>query len=257
MTYLEKRENKEKLLQKRKEYNKEYRLNNKEKIAEKAKEYYIYNKEQIKENTKKYQKKYYLENKKEKKIYDKKHKKEYYLKNKEKIKEWKENNKETLKEYCLKNKEKTKEYQKQYRLDNKQQLSEKKKKYNKINSQHINKQKNNKKQTDLLFKLTCNIRSLICHSIKRQGYAKKSRTYQILGCTYEEFKQHLERQFTFGMNWENQGEWHLDHVYPVSLAKDEQELIKLNHYTNFQPLWAIDNLLKGNKVIANTQIKLV
>ena len=59
------------------------------------------------------------------------------------------------------------------------------------------------------------------------------------------------------MNWENQGEWHLDHIYPVSLAKDEQELIKLNHYTNFQPLWAADNLLKGNKVIANTQIKLV
>lgn len=86
------------------------------------------------------------------------------------------------------------------------------------------------------------IRYLIYISIKKQGYTKRSRTYKILGCTYEEFKIHLENQFTDGMTWENQGEWHLDHIYPVSLAKNEEELIKLNHYTNFQPLWAEDNL---------------
>ena len=51
------------------------------------------------------------------------------------------------------------------------------------------------------------------------------------------------------MNWENAGKWHLDHIYPVSLAKDEEELLKLNHYTNFQPLWAVDNIKKGNKII--------
>ena len=59
------------------------------------------------------------------------------------------------------------------------------------------------------------------------------------------------------MNWDNLGEWHLDHIYPVSLSKDEEELIKLNHYTNFQPLWAIDNMIKGNKIIDNKQLKLI
>jgi hypothetical protein len=50
------------------------------------------------------------------------------------------------------------------------------------------------------------------------------------------------------MDWNNQGQWHLDHIYPVSLATNETHLIKLNHYTNFQPLWAIDNIKKGNKL---------
>jgi len=51
------------------------------------------------------------------------------------------------------------------------------------------------------------------------------------------------------MTWENQGLWHMDHIYPVSRATDEEHLIKLNHYTNFQPLWAEDNIKKSNKII--------
>lgn len=105
-----------------------------------------------------------------------------------------------------------------------------------------------RKKIDPLFKLTHNIRSLINSSIKNKGFTKRSQTYKILGCTYEEFKIYLENQFTDGMTWQNQGKWHLDHIYPVSLAKDEEELIKLNHYTNFQPLWAEDNLKKSNKI---------
>ena len=50
------------------------------------------------------------------------------------------------------------------------------------------------------------------------------------------------------MSWSNHGEWHLDHIYPVSLAKDQNHVIELNHYTNFQPLWASDNLSKGNRL---------
>jgi len=104
--------------------------------------------------------------------------------------------------------------------------------------------------------LRYNISSLILRSFKRNGYTKKSQSNKILGCSFEEFKQHLERQFTKGMTWENQGQWHLDHIYPMSLAKDEEEIIRLNHYTNFQPLWAIDNIKKGNKII-NKQLTLI
>ena len=51
------------------------------------------------------------------------------------------------------------------------------------------------------------------------------------------------------MTLENHGEWHLDHIIPLAIAKTEEEIIKLNHYTNFQPLWAIDNLKKGAKIL--------
>ncbi len=49
------------------------------------------------------------------------------------------------------------------------------------------------------------------------------------------------------MTWENHGEWHIDHIIPISWGKTESEVIELNHYTNFQPLWAKDNLSKGNR----------
>ena len=176
--------------------------------------------------------------------------KEYRENNKEKLneyfKEYYENNKEKHKEYCKEyrenNKEKHKEYRKEYYENNKEKIKEYRKGYLKEYTKQ-------RKKTDTLFKLRCTIRSLICTSIKKQGYTKQSKTCKILGCTYEEFKIHLENQFTDGMTWENQGEWHLDHIYPVSLAKDEEELIKLNHYTNFQPLWAEDNRKKSNKII--------
>jgi len=182
------------------------------------------------------------------------------------------NKKEYLKKYRLKNKEKQKEYIKIYREKNKVKIKEKVKEYDKNNKQKkkkydkeykennkekIKKYQKNRRETDPIFKLNGNIRSLVYMSLKKQGYTKKSMTYQILGCTYEEFKLHLERQFKVGMSWGNQGLWHLDHIYPVSLAKDEQELIRLNHYTNFQPMWAIENIIKGNKIIPNTQIKLI
>jgi hypothetical protein len=67
----------------------------------------------------------------------------------------------------------------------------------------------------------------------------------------EEFWNHLEKQFTYGMTKENHGRngWHIDHIIPLSSAKNQQELEKLLHYTNCRPLWAKDNLIKGNKII--------
>ena len=199
-------------------------------------------------------------------------KKEYYKKNIIIIKQ-------KAIEYTLKNKIERKEYDKNYRIINKEILKEKSRvRYNSVIGKEKAKQRdlkyyeNNKKQIikrncnyikkrkliDPLFKLRHNISTLIYNKFnQKNGYTKKSKTSGYLGCTFEEFKMHLEKQFTEGMTWGNQGQWHLDHIYPVSLAKDEEELIRLNHYTNFQPLWAIDNLKKGNKIIDNKQLKLI
>lgn len=172
--------------------------------------------------------------------------KQYHLDNKERISE-------RSKQYRLNNKEKISESKKKYYLNNKKIILQYRKQYYLENKNIIRKYQNkwekNRKQTCPLFKLRRNIRNRISESIKNKGYYKKSNTNKILGCDFETFKAHLEKQFVKGMNWNNYGKWHLDHIYPVSLARDEAHLIELNHYTNFQPLWAFDNMSKGNKIL--------
>ena len=105
--------------------------------------------------------------------------------------------------------------------------------------------------TDDIFKLKGNISSLIRISIKNAGYKKSqlrlTKTDLILGCTTDFFKKFLEEKFIEGMSWDNHGEWHIDHKTPVSWGENEDDIYILNHYTNFQTLWAFDNLSKGNR----------
>ena len=72
---------------------------------------------------------------------------------------------------------------------------------------------------------------------------------EILGCDWITAHNYLECRFTEGMNWNNYGEWHIDHIIPLASAKSNEELITLCHYTNLQPLWAFDNLSKGSKIL--------
>ena len=69
----------------------------------------------------------------------------------------------------------------------------------------------------------------------------------MLGIDLACFKSYIESKFQEGMNWDNYGQWHVDHIKPLSLATTEQQIIELNHYTNLQPLWAVDNIKKSNK----------
>ncbi|MDD4242888.1 MAG: hypothetical protein PHG08_01115 [Bacilli bacterium] len=167
-------------------------------------------------------------------------------------KEYYKTNAEQLIEYYKVNAEQKKEYQKEYQKDNVEKIKERKKEYNKSNVEQIKEYKKEynkqRKLVDPLYKLSCNIRILIVNYFKRNGFKKTSKTSAILGCTFEEFKLHIEKQFKEGMSWDNRELWHLDHIYPVSMAESEEHLLQLNHYTNFQPLWAEDNLKKGNKL---------
>jgi len=89
------------------------------------------------------------------------------------------------------------------------------------------------------------IRQSVRKSFKRNGYTKKSKTYGILGNDWETVKNHFEFLFQPGMSWDNHGEWEIDHIKPLYGAKNENDVIKLCHYTNLQPLWKLDNKLKG------------
>ena len=84
------------------------------------------------------------------------------------------------------------------------------------------------------------------------GETKAGHTEELLGCSIEEVRNHLERLFQPGMTWDNWGKygWHIDHIIPVSYFdfSDPEQQYWAFHYTNLQPLWAVDNLRKGNKI---------
>jgi hypothetical protein len=164
--------------------------------------------------------------------------------------------KERLKKYRENNIEKTKKYKKEWDKNNPEKLK------NNIEKYKPNRRKNYKKRinNEPLFKLKTNISGLIKQSLKRKGYSKQSKSATILDCSYEEFKLYLESKFKPWMNWDNCGNpkdgilelnktWDIDHIIPLSSAKTEEDVIKLNHYTNLQPLCSYTNrIIKKGKI---------
>src|SRR5690554_259063 len=106
----------------------------------------------------------------------------------------------------------------------------------------------NKMESDPVYAIKIIVRGSISDAIKRMGYTKRNRSYQILGCSWEFLKGYLEAKFQPGMTWENRGQWEVDHIVPISSAVTEDDVIRLNHYTNLQPLWKCDNRAKGAKL---------
>ena len=152
------------------------------------------------------------------------------------------------KKYYVSNKNKRIEYQIDRYNNNRQDLLDYQKKHNKENREQYNQYRRNKLKTDELFSITYKLRGLILNSLKRFNWTKKSTTFEIIGCSPIKFKKYFEKLFQPGMTWQNHGEWHYDHIIPLSSATTEEEVIKLNHYTNLQPLWAEDNLRKSDKI---------
>lgn len=93
--------------------------------------------------------------------------------------------------------------------------------------------------------LAANLRSRLSKAVRRQQLTCSA--VDDLSCSLEELKKHLESKFKHGMTWDNYGDWHIDHIKPLVLATNEIELKTLCHYTNLQPLWAKENLSKGDR----------
>mgnify|MGYP002032530180 CR=1 FL=1 len=136
-------------------------------------------------------------------------------------------------EYYQKNKDKIRDRLKQYRQEHKQERNE----YVK-----------NKYKTDINYKLSELLRNRVRKAIK--SYKRPGSAVKDLGCTVQELKDHLELQFKPGMTWDNHGQWHIDHIKPLSIfdLSDPEQFMEACHYSNLQPLWAKDNLSKSNKV---------
>jgi hypothetical protein len=182
-----------------------------------------------------------------------------------KQKEWRVNNSETLKEREKKKRETNygniKKNNKKYYINNVDKVNERNREWRK-NNPNRSKEFSKKwkiKNLDKIkqytqipeIKVSHNMRCRINEYLKIHNISKKNKTFDIVGCTPEFLKEHLERQFKVDMNWDNYGihGWHIDHKIPLSSAKTEEEIYKLCHYTNLQPLWAEENLKKSNKLI--------
>jgi hypothetical protein len=133
--------------------------------------------------------------------------------------------------------------------------------YDKNNKDAINKKRREhyrkKIKTDALFKLKNKIRLSIIKAFKQNSLSKTSKTLSIIGCSFEELKKRIESKFEPWMNWGNHGlyngtegyGWDLDHIIPLSSAKTEEDIIRLNHYTNLQPLCSyINRVIKKNEL---------
>jgi hypothetical protein len=179
------------------------------------------NKNKVKENNKTY----YKINKDK----SKNNRKNYYASNKDKIKvqtkAYREVNKEKIKNWRVNNKDKIKVYNKEY--------------------------ESKRRILDPVFKLNRNLRIRLNTALKNNY--KSGSAVRDLGCTIEELKVYLESKFQPGMTWSNYGMygWHIDHIKPLSSfdLSDRKQFLKACHYTNLQPLWASENLIKSNKLI--------
>ena len=129
--------------------------------------------------------------------------------------------------------EKRKEWQKKYYVENSEKLKEDRKEY-----------KRNRRENDPLYKIKNNLSVSIRRAFKNLNYSKDTSVYKAIGCSPDELKSYIESKFESWMNWDNRGlyngdfnyGWDLDHIMPLSEAKTPEDIIRLNHYTNLQPL---------------------
>lgn len=174
----------------------------------------------------------------------------YYLANKEKIKD-------STREWKLKNSEKVREFNRKHDRKNALRNRKRKRAYEKSRGDAHKEMKRAyhlKRLQEPQYRLREILRRVLPNALRNYRGKKHSSALDLLGCSLENLKSHIEHQFRDGMTWENYGRrsWHIDHIRPISsfdLTRLEEQKVCF-HYTNLQPLWANENLSKGNRIFA-------
>ena len=221
-----------------------------QKIKEYRKRYYFANKLNIKEQSRQWRK-----NNPER---DKELHKQWAIKNKEKIlqsvrkatKKWVANHPQKAKriwlDYYYRNREKIlQEKKKNY---NSVIECAKAEKYRRANLDKVRAYVKKRRKEDVQYRLASYLRSRLAGFLR--GKERHGSAVKLLGCSLDELKIHLEKQFESDMTWSNYGKWHLDHKIPLSSfdLTDISHLQQACHHTNLQPLWARENIIKSNKL---------
>jgi len=152
--------------------------------------------------------------------------------------------------YLVLNKEQVLKTIRDYRNNNRDKILEKRKSHNDRWYQLYGKQYyRNRYRCDINFRIRTSLRARLNKA--RYNNQKNGSAISDLGCSIQELRIYLESLFLPAMSWENYGEWHIDHIMPLSKfnLQDSNEVKKACHYSNLQPLWAKDNYSKGNKIV--------
>lgn len=200
-----------------------------------------------------YQREWNKKNRDKKREMDKK----YRENNKEKIKEihklWREKNIEKIREQARdkykENPKIFKERKKKYIENNIEKVKEQRRIYKMNNKDKIAKYEREKRKNNPKYRLKSNLNSLIGQYRRRYNYTGNKTIKEMLGCDIDFFVEYLEGKFKDEMTLDNYGEWTIDHIIPISQVKTQEDIEKLNHYTNLQPLWAKENSSKGKKIL--------
>lgn len=227
-----------------------WRSNNKEKVAEYKLKYREDNREKIAEYKRIYNKANADKIAKQKREYNKKNKDkiaknkaEYYLSNHERFLE-------KSREYCAENREANTKRAREWRKSNPERDAENHRRWREENREYLADYRKARWKENAQYRLSCLLRTRLNKFVS--GGIKSGSAVSDLGCSVHELKDHLESQFKEGMTWDNLGVggWHIDHIVPLSSfdLTDREQLLEACHYTNLQPLWAEENLRKGNKI---------
>jgi hypothetical protein len=163
---------------------------------------------------------------------------------------------ESDKRHYLKNREKRLQYFSDWQKDNRDHLNEYHQKWreNNIDSHREYKRKYEKyrKDTDPIYKLINNFRTAIYQVLKENQVQKNGHYFDILKYSPENLIEHLENKFKDNMTWDNYGEWHVDHIKPISSFQiteiGDKEFMSCWSLNNLQPLWGEENIRKSNKL---------
>jgi len=154
------------------------------------------------------------------------------------------------------NRDHRKQYLKNYKENNREKLLNSRRNYRECNRESFREYHRyyhkDRRKKDTLYRIKHNIRNRLWSAFQNTDW-KTEGSIKLLGADYETVKSHIESLFIDNMSWGNYGRcldgdcanyWHIDHIIPLNTASTKEELEKLCHYKNLQPLWAIDNLSK-------------
>ena len=169
---------------------------------------------------------------------------------KERRAEYRQNNKERMAEYYQANKERIAEQKAEYYQANKERLAEQQAEYRANNKERKAEYQKERYNNDPDYKAACIVRRHLRRVLLATNTEKSGQTFESVGYSSDEFKAHIEKQFTDGMSWDNYGEWHIDHITPVAefIRQGEIDPKVINALPNLMPLWASENISKKDSI---------
>lgn len=170
-------------------------------------------------------------------------------------KAWRDKNRERLNEQARErykeDPQAAKARKDRYVAAHQEQVKAANKRYKQENRQKATDYERTRRQTDPIHRFRSSFVCLIRGYLRKKGYKGGKSTWEVVGCDFDAFLAYIRSQFSDGMTIENyghgKGRWNIDHIVPISTAQNDEDLERLNHYTNLRPMWATDNYRKSKK----------